>query len=237
MRTVFIVAAGILILVSVQCRAESYSDSLYNLAYKACYEDADYEKAAFYAFQAIEPEPPKDKWEEVKFRDLLAYAYVALGQNDFARKEFVKILKLFPTWQKDPQITPRKVLEVFEEARRQYEAYLALPPAKRLSPSEVRFGASWRSLVLPGWGQFYKGQKARGAVVASLQILSLATLAVLQTEVNRRHNVYEDKEGNEAITAYDEYSRVWRARNVVGYVALGIYIGAYLDALYTSPGR
>ncbi len=237
MRTVFAVAAGILILVSAQCRAESYADSLYNLAHKACYEDAEYEKAAFYAFQAIEPEPPKDKFEEINFREILAYAYVALERNDFARKEYSKILLLYPHWRPDPQKTPPKVREVFEEALREHEVHAAKPDAEVLPQEKLRFNASWRSLVLPGWGQYYKGQRVRGAVVTSLQILSLATLVILQAEVNRRHNIYEAREGNEGMTAYDEYTRVWRARNVVGYVAIGIYVGAYLDALYTSVRR
>jgi hypothetical protein len=167
----------------------------------------------------------------------LGFAYVALGQNEVARSEFVKIMKLFPTWQRDSLNTPQKILDEIEKARREYDEWRKRPSVERFSPEKLRFNASWRSLVLPGWGQYYKGQKARGAVVTSLQILSLATLVILQAEVNRRHNAYEDKEGNEAITAYDEYTRVWRARNAVGYVALGIYIGAYLDALYTSVRR
>jgi len=236
MRTVFIVTAGILILASTQCRAESYADSLYNLGLKA-YENANYEQAAFYALLAIGPQPPEDRWKEVKFRELLGFAYVAMEQDSLARIEFVTILKSYPTWKRDPRDTPPKILEEIGKARIEFDEWRNSPPWERLSAEQLRFNASWRSLVLPGWGQYYKGQKARGAVVASLQILSLVTLAVLQAEVNRRHNIYEDREGNEAITAYDEYTRVWRARNAVGYVALGIYIGAYLDALYISVRR
>jgi hypothetical protein len=41
MHRVLIVAFGILILLSTQCRAESYADSVYNLGVTA-YNDADY---------------------------------------------------------------------------------------------------------------------------------------------------------------------------------------------------
>ena len=235
MRTVFIVAAGIFILASTQCRAESYADSLYNLAL-AAYDRGDYLTARFEAQAALWNRDRLNPLQVCRFHELLGFSLVALDRREDAIRAFRDLLALDAGWPVGPMTSP-KIVEVFTEARRQHEADLKRPPWERLSSEELRFGASWRSLVLPGWGQYYKGQKARGAVVTSLQILSLATLVILQAEVNRRHNIYEGKEGNEAITAYDEYTRVWRARNAVGYVAIGIYIGAYLDALYTSVRR
>ncbi|MFH1011570.1 MAG: hypothetical protein V1784_10100, partial [bacterium] len=170
--------------------------------------------------------------QRCKFHELLGSSFAVLRQRDDAIRAFRDLLTLDRFWQLDPN-TPPIIKDAFDEARRQHEALMAQPAWQRLSSAELRFGASWRSLALPGWGQFYKGQKVRGAVAVSLQILSLVTLAVLQSEVNRRHDIYEGREGNEAAGAYDEYARVWRARNVVGYVALGVYIATYLDALYS----
>jgi hypothetical protein len=237
MRTVFMVAAGILILTSVQCRAESYADSLYNLAV-AAYDTGNYVAARFEAQAALWNRSKLNVIQTCKFLELLGSSFVALERWEDADSAFWDILELDKKWPLQLHLyPPPKIEQIFEDIRSQYLASLQRSDAERLPQEQLRFNASWRSLALPGWGQYYKGQKARGAVVASLQILSLATLVILQAEVNRRHNVYEDREGNEAITAYDEYTRVWRARNVVGYVALGIYVGAYLDALYTSVRR
>jgi hypothetical protein len=204
---------------------------VYNIAHEA-YVRGDYLTARLEAQAALWNRAKLNIVQACKFHELLGFCFVALGQRDDAIGAFRGLLELDRYWQLEPGISP-KISEAFDEARRQYEAYLALPAAKRLSPAELRFGASWRSLVLPGWGQFYKGQSVRGSVAASLQVLSLVTLAILQSEVNRRHDIYEGKAGNDAITAYDEYTRTWRTRNVVGYVALGVYIATYLDALYS----
>jgi len=96
--------------------------------------------------------------------------------------------------------------------------------------------ASLRSLVLPGWVQYYTQQKIKGTAFAVAQIVSLAALIVLQAEADRRHDDYlAIREFNSPIVEdrYQEYRRAYRMRNAVGYVTLGIYILNYLDALYT----
>jgi len=231
LRRGWILAAGLLLLVSMECRAESYADSVYSIARQA-YAHGDYLTARLEAQAALEDTSKMTRKQILEFRELLGSSFAILKQRDDAIRVFRELLALDPFWQLDEDAPPI-VKDAFDEAYRRYAAYLALPPSQRLSSGELQFGASWRSLALPGWGQFYKGQKVRGAVAVSLQVLSLVALAVLQSEVNRRHDIYHEKEGNDAASAYDEYQRVWRARNVVGYVALGVYIVTYLDALYS----
>jgi hypothetical protein len=210
---------------------------VYNLGVTA-YNDADYLTARIEAQSALWNPSKLNVIQKCKFLELLGSSFVALEKWEDADSAFWDILELDPKWQLQLSLYPSpKIEEIFNDIRLQHQAFLRRPDSERLSAEQLRFNASWRSLVLPGWGQYYKGQKARGAVVTSLQILSLAALVVLQSEVNRRHDIYEEKEGSEAITAYDEYTRVWRARNVAGYVAVGIYVGAYLDALYTKVHR
>jgi hypothetical protein len=102
--------------------------------------------------------------------------------------------------------------------------------------ADVRMAASWRSLVLPGWGQRYKNEPVKGAAFTAAQILSLAALIYMQSEASRRHDDYLAIKnfGSPLLDdRYQEYRRAYQTRNVVGYITLGIYALNYLDALYT----
>lgn len=225
---------GFLVVFGGDSQGRSRADSLYQLAQEA-YASGDYAGAEFRALKALHDESEIGQWREAELRELLGFVYVARGQRDLALKEFYQVLKLVPSWQLDPLEISPKIVEVFEEARRAYVEWKLRPPAERLSAADLRLAAAWRSLVLPGWGQFFKGQKVRGTGIAAAQFITLAALAVLQIEVNRQHDSYMEKEGHAAVGAYDDYTRTWRARNIIGYLAVGIYVAAYLDALYALP--
>ncbi len=55
--------------------------------------------------------------DEVSAREILANCLVALGQDQTAEHEFVRLLMLAPDYQLDPQTTSPKVLRVFRRAK------------------------------------------------------------------------------------------------------------------------
>ncbi|MCG3156094.1 MAG: hypothetical protein DKINENOH_02706 [bacterium] len=105
-------------------------------------------------------------------RGLLAYQ-----RNEAAAVDahFRSALQLSRTIQLDPIFFSPALQHRFEQIRsqmpqteapvRQETRYLMIP--------DQRVAAAWRSLVLPGWGQRFKGQKTRGQVF----LISAATLA------------------------------------------------------------
>ena len=81
----------------------------------------------------------------------------------------------------------------------------------------------------------YKEQDVKSAAIIAAQVLSLAALVYMQTEVHRRHDDYLalKRYGDANIEdRYQEYRRAYQTRNAVGYITLGIYFAQYLDALY-----
>lgn len=63
---------------------------------------------------------------------------------------------------------------------------------------KTRFKAAFRSLVIPGWGQMYSGQKLRGAIYTFSAAASLVTLAIVdrhfrdrRDDFNRANSVYQ----------------------------------------------
>ena len=55
---------------------------------------------------------------------------------------------------------------------------------------KTRLKAGFRSLVLPGWGQFYTGQKVRGALYTSAAVLSLLSLLATDQDFRSRRDEY-----------------------------------------------
>jgi hypothetical protein len=216
-------------------QSPSVADSLYRVA-QAAYDDGDYNGAELAALRGLREAEGMDDLDKLKFHLVLGFVYVARDQNDIAHNEFLKVLSINPGYELDPVTTSPKIIEVFRNARNEYLARVASEPAiYRMPQADVRLSASWRSLLLPGWGQIYKEQGVKGSAFAAAQVLSLAALIFMQTEVNRRHDDYlqiRDYDNPDVEDRFQEYRRAYQTRNVVGYITLGIYFVNYLDALY-----
>ena len=207
---------------------------------QTAYDDGRYDEAELIALRGVRA-LENDSLATLPFRVLLGFVYVARDQTEDAYREFLKVININPAFELDPVMTSPKILEVFRRAKKDYmDNWMSQPQIYRMPQADVRLAASARSLVLPGWGQYYKDQKIKGTVFTAFQVLSLAALAVLQAEVNRRHDDYLNiSEFNSPLVEdrYQEYRRAYRMRNAAGYFALGVYILNYLDALYTPVGK
>jgi hypothetical protein len=221
----------VICLCAVEVRAQTPADSLLHVAQTA-YDNGDFEAAEFAARRGLDAVENLDELARLPFYKMLGFTFVARDQDSTAYKWFLKVVRANPDYEPDPVQTSPKILAVFHKAKKDYLQYWIFYQPQ----ADVRLAASWRSLVLPGWGQYYKQQQMKGAALASAQLLSLVALIAMQSEVNRRHNDYLSKKtyGDPNIeTAYGEYRRAYHTRNAVGYVTLGIYVINYLDALYT----
>ncbi|MBU1984121.1 hypothetical protein KJ815_06915, partial [bacterium] len=160
-------------------------DSLF-IASQAAYDEGNFDEAELAALRGLRAGTELDELDLLKFHVILGYVYVARDQKDAAMREFTHILSVNPASELDPVMTSPKILEVFRQARADYMLRVASEPAVyRMPQADVRLSASWRSLVLPGWGQLYKQQKVKGSVIAAAQALSLAALVFLQIETDR----------------------------------------------------
>lgn len=129
---------------------------------------------------------------------------------------------------------------MFGQAKREYvEQVLSQPEAYRLPEADAKLSASWRSAMLPGWGQAYKQQRVKATVFGVLQAATLAAFVAFIVETNTRKNDYLDvNEYGSPLLAerYNDYQSAYRTRNILGYLTLGVYLANYYDALY-APVR
>jgi tetratricopeptide (TPR) repeat protein len=219
---------------SLYAQQQGAADSLFQAAQTA-YEDGNYDGAELAALRGLREATNLDELGKLKYHLLLGFVYVARDQRQNALQEFTHVLTVNPAYNLDPVQTSPKILDVFHDARQNYLLNVASQPAIfRMPQADVRLAASWRSLVLPGWGQFYKRQELKGTAIVVAQVFSLAALMFEQVEVNRRHNDYRGLAYNDPRIeqVYGDYRSAYRTRNVVGYITLGVYLINYCDALY-----
>jgi hypothetical protein len=227
-----------LLAAALPCCAQqkSVADSLFSVA-QAAYDDGNYDAAELAALRGLREAAGQDDLGRLRFHAMLGFIDVARDQKDAALREFKTALSANPAYAPDPVSTSPKILEVFKQARTDYLLLVASEPAVyRMPQADVRLAASWRSLVLPGWGQFYKQQDVKGSAIMAAQVVSLAALILMQVQVNHSHNDYlaiKDYTNPVIEDRYNVYRQAYRSRNAVGYVTLGIYLFNYLDALYT----
>ena len=93
----------------------------------------------------------------------------------------------------------------------------------------TRSGAMWRSLVVPGWGQFYNREPVMGGIIIGLEV-ALAGAAVTMhflgaSDEDRYKNADESRKDlrQRAETYYQQ-------RNILIYSAIGVYLYNVLDA-------
>lgn len=119
----------------------------------------------------------------------------------------------------------------------------------QLSP-KTRFKAGIRSLVFPGWGQFYSERKTSGVMLSLVQAgIGIFTLNS-HLKYNESFNNYKDalndyeNEKNEALkfekyeavkAKYDKANRAFDKRNTWLYITGGLWLYNFLDSILFFP--
>jgi len=86
-----------------------------------------------------------------------------------------------------------------------------------------------RSLIFPGWGQYFNGQKTKSYILVGSEIVSLASTILLFNQAEETYKKYEEK-GVKNDPLYDEYSKQMDYVYIGTALSVGIWIYAIVDA-------
>ncbi|MBI5554706.1 MAG: hypothetical protein HY920_02485 [Elusimicrobia bacterium] len=91
--------------------------------------------------------------------------------------------------------------------------------------------AAFRSLMLPGWGQFFNEQPTKGLIFAGAELVAVGTAFMMSSKANSTYSDYETKRTS---SLYDDYSSQIDTANMFVYLAAAIWAGNVFDAYLSA---
>lgn len=105
---------------------------------------------------------------------------------------------------------------------------LARPVAIDMSePTPVN--ASVRSLILPGWGQYFNGDTKKMYIIGGGAIVAAVASYLMYARADNTYNDYE-KRGIKEDSLYSDYKSQSNQAATVSYIAAGIWVYGIVDA-------
>ncbi len=105
------------------------------------------------------------------------------------------------------------------------------------SPRKTPAKAAFRSLLVPGWGQFYNEKYLKGKVFLGTEILTVSGTIATYILFEREYDKYKEYKP-EAIKHYDKAYHYYQANRILFWVSVGVWaynvVDAYWDAKSTN---
>jgi tetratricopeptide (TPR) repeat protein len=204
---------------------------------KRQFEQGNIYEAEMQALKALNSDIEFSSENLCTVHNYLAFCYVALGDKANAIKEFLKSLEINPNQRFNPQLISPKIIEVFNLASEEYQRQQKIKPIdSKQTLEKAQIKASKRSLIFPGLGQLYKGNKTKGYLFIGGESLSLLSITVFQWQYQKTHEAYlKATLPNDIEKKYKDYDLYYKLRNLSIGMSAAIYVVSYFDAIYSKP--
>jgi len=211
----------------------------------SAFDAADFDEAIHHGKKLLEKGDITGIQREEVYRTL-GISYFHQTALDSSRYYFLRLLSLKQNAALDPIKTSPKIIQYFEEIRREYleirqletpEKQSEPPPAKPTPEKidDIRPSAGLSSLILPGYGQWKKGHKVRSVVSAVGFVALLGSSAAAWSNERDSRDAYLNARTFPAINElYDEYNSNQKRRKSL-LLATGIFWGISVIDAFWSP--
>lgn len=203
---------------------------------RQAYQQLKYDKAEERARAALSTYADLTIDQLLEIHTILAVISYSNNLEPEARSQFEAALSLKPDLELDPLLYSPKILDLFASVKADVEqqtvAESASEPIRYIRVEDPRSEAAIRSLILPGWGQRFKGQRTKGWILMGLWG-TLATGTVL-AHVRRRNaqRAYRREANPDRISArFDTFNSWHEVRNNLALATAGVWLFSYFDAL------
>lgn len=208
---------------------------------RAAYQRLDYDEAARQALAAIEA-GGLHRDQLVELHTILALVAYSRDDLDEARRQFGLALDLDPGLVLDPLLVSPKIVAFFDEVRQTRRtaapAEGTVPDVRYVVLRDGRPDAALRSMLVPGWGQLYKGERTKGWVLAGLWGLTATGSLYAHVRWQDARDAYRAERDPGRVD--DRYARAdawYKARNNLVLGAAGVWLVSYVDALLRHHER
>ena len=210
---------------------------------RTAYNQLDYAQAEARALAALETYQAFSVAQLTEIHTTLALIYYTQNRIADARAHFVSALNLTPDLTLDPSLVSPKIVRFFEQVKEELQAQnqsADRPEAevRYVLVQDPRSTAALRSMLLPGWGQHYKGEHRKGWIVVGLWSVGLVgtvTAAILRADAEKRYLDATDPDEIEArYTAFNTWHKV---RNSLLAFTAAVWAYGFFDALLKPAPR
>jgi len=204
---------------------------------ESAYQRLEYAEAEALARQALANFSVFTPDQIVRLRTTLGLIYFARNETTEAAEQFRFALSVNPNLALDPLLVSPTTIAFFETTK---EAFLRERQTGHAGEAVTRFivvndarpGATWRSLVLPGWGQRHRGARTKGWLLTGAAVATLGGGLGAHVERQRARRAYLEEQDPALIEDRYQTYRTWH--NVRGGLFLGaaaVWAYAAVDAL------
>lgn len=164
-----------------------------------------------------------DEKSAVKLGEMLSAQALVVGNVSLAGTDFLVNARVVST----------ETGEVFFADQERIPAHGLVSFASEAVVLRTRSGAVFRSMVMPGWGQFYNRQEGKGWAILGLETVALGSALSLHLAGSNAHSRYLAL--NDPAANFDQHLNTERdfytARNVMLGVAAAVWAFNVVDAL------
>ena len=200
----------------------------------ALYDEAQHQESIEKLEGLLESPESLSERVRIEVHKYLGFNYFELDKREEAKAEFKRSLSLDPDLRLGPEVSPR-INETFIEALAEYHKEIREKRRGRLL-STTRMGAGLRSLVVPGWGQNYRGHEGKGYSFLGMGALSLLGWALADYSYRDAQDTYDHAQTDADFDAlYLDVEKKADRANMVLYVIAAVWGYNVLDALIAGP--
>ena len=171
----------------------------------------------------------------------------SLLEEENAKKSFIAILNLDSEFELDSSSTSPKIIYFFNNVKSKYIDDLNRQKelqtkqgtlytsrvAKNIAVKENLKKAMLRSIVLPGMGHIFIGEKTKGLILTSLSAVSFCSMIYLIFNTNKRQNDYQSEtDPNLMVERYNDYNNSYKFRNASIITFAVIWLYSQVDILF-----
>ncbi len=215
--------------------AQSSSDKIVN-DIRSAYERLDFSvaetriQAALENYQALLPAHLSQVY--------VIHAHILFARSDIqgATSQLQQALQLAPGLTLDPIDTPPELYQLYTDLKSDKAASeggaTAVPDIRYLLVHDLRPGAALRSMVIPGWGQMYKGEKKRGVWLTGTWVATAGGSLMAHLKRKQAKDFYLASTTTEQTQArFKDFSTWHKVRNNLLIAASAVWVYSYLDAI------
>jgi tetratricopeptide (TPR) repeat protein len=241
LRTAVFVSQFLLLCTVRSASAQDYQAQLLSEIQKA-YEQLNYPEAEIKAKAALNEYQRFSPAQLTEIHKVLGIVYFSQNDSLQSRRHFQQALSINEDLKLDPVYVSPKILEFFEQIKgdprtNNGDDIQRKPELRYVLVQDRRPAAALRSMLLPGWGQIYKGEKRKGLALSTLWGVGIAgAVAFHLARANAEDNYLAEVDPEKIEGRFNTFNRFHKLRNGFLLFSTGVWLYSYIDAfLKRSP--